>query len=212
MDDRVVSFDADGTLVKRDLVDRFWFEEIPSLYADQEGISFDEALDDVKGFYDEIGPRDIRWYLPSYWFDRLGIDKDPIKVIEGIKHHKEVYPDALDVLEDLDGEYRMIVISNAPRKFLEVQLQEISDYFMEIYSCVSDLEKVKKDTTVYREVLDDIDVEPENLVHVGDDYDFDFLAPRDLGVETYFIDRERRHSDSDGVIRDLRDIVDILKC
>lgn len=211
MDDRVVSFDADGTLVKRDLVDRFWFEEIPSLYADQAGIGFDEALEDVKSFYDEIGSRDIRWYLPSYWFDRLGIDEDPVEVIESIKHHKEVYPDALDVLEDLDGKYRMVVISNAPRVFLEVQLSEISDYFMEIYSCVSDLEKVKKDTKVYREVLDDIDVRAEDLVHVGDDYDFDFLAPRGLGVETYFIDRERNHSESDGVIRDLRDIVDVLE-
>jgi len=208
--DKIISFDADGTLVKRDLVDKFWFEEVPRLYADEHNIDQDEALDKVKSSYKEVGPSDIRWYLPDYWFDRFEIPGNPESIIENIKHVKEVYNDALDVLDYFENEYKLIVISNAPREFLDVQLKEIEDYFSVIYSCVSDLKRVKKDSTVYEIVLDQISSNPRDMIHVGDDFKFDYKAPKEIGIESYFIDRERNYPEKNGILRDLRDLKDIL--
>ena len=210
MTDKIISFDADGTLVKRDLVDKFWFEEVPRLYADEHDIDQDEALDKVRSGYTEVGPSDIRWYLPDYWFNRFEIPSDPESIIENIKHVKEVYNDALDVLDYFENEYRLIVISNAPREFLDVQLKEIEDYFSVIYSCVTDLKRVKKDSTVYEIVLDQISSNPGDMIHVGDDFKFDYKAPKEIGIESYFIDRERNYPEKNGILRDLRDLKDIL--
>ena len=211
LSDKIISFDADGTLVKRDLVDKFWFEEVPRLYAKEHNIDQNEALDIVKTSYDEIGPSDIRWYLPKYWFNRFEISSNPISIIEDIKHVKEVYTDALNILKYLNGEYELIVISNAPREFLDVQLEEIEKYFSKIYSCVSDLEKVKKDSKVYKEILNKHNANSNELIHIGDDYEFDYKAPKEIGIESYFIDRERNHHKENGILRDLRDLKEILE-
>jgi hypothetical protein len=40
---KVVSFDADGTLVTPDFSQAVWYEGVPSLYARKNGISFQEA-------------------------------------------------------------------------------------------------------------------------------------------------------------------------
>ncbi len=206
----IISFDLDETLVKRNLIDRFWFEEVPKLYAEKHGLGFEEAVKQVKKSYNDLGPEDVRWYQPSYWFDRFGLDKDSNRVIENLSDEVEYFEDALDVLDRLFGNYDLIVVTNASREFVSVQLSDVRDYFSKIFSCTSDFGEVKKDSSVYERVCEILDVEPSELVHVGDDVDFDYTVPRKAGIRTFLVNRKERNGSEENVIGDLRELLDKL--
>ncbi|MFB6291416.1 MAG: HAD family hydrolase [Candidatus Bipolaricaulia bacterium] len=209
----LVSFDADGTIVKDSYVNKFWFEELPKLFAEKKGVGFAEARETLKNYYDEVGDKDLRWYKPGYWFKRFDIEKEPEEVIEKIQVPENVgyYGDALEITEKLSGDYRLIVTSNAPRIFLDYALKKIESRFSEIFSCVTDFGKVKKNAKVYQKVLDQLDVKPGQVVHVGDHWVFDYKVPRKLGINTFYIDRTGDGDpDEDGVLTDLRDMNPVL--
>lgn len=208
METKVISFDVDGTLVQTDFADRFWFEEIPKLYAKSKNLNLDEAISYVRDSYSQVGSEDIRWYQPEYWFDRFGIDKNPDSVLEEISDSASLFSDVVEILENLNGDYRLIVISNAHRNFLKIQLKEVEFYFSEIYSCVSDLVRVKKDVGVYLKVCSDLGLDPKRLVHVGDDRKFDYDIPREVGIKAFLLDRDGNWHDEERIIRDLSEILD----
>ncbi|MFB6214904.1 MAG: HAD family hydrolase, partial [Candidatus Bipolaricaulia bacterium] len=206
---KLISFDADGTLVENDYVNSFWFRELPELYAEKKGIEFKEARERLRSYYDEIGDEDIRWYKPEYWFERFDLERDPEEVIEKIQVPENVrlYEDALDVTEKLSENYRLIVTSNAPRIFLDYALNRIETRFYGIYSCVSDFEEVKKSAGVYRKVLNRAGTGPEGSVHVGDHWKFDYRIPRRLGMRAFYIKRSGDVArKGNGVLGDLREL------
>lgn len=211
---KLVSFDADGTLVENDYVNSFWFRELPKLYAEKKGIEFAEAREALKSYYDEIGDEDIRWYRPEYWFERFDLEKAPEEVIERIQVPENVrlFEDALDVTEMLSKNYKLIVTSNAPRIFLDYALKQIESRFYRIFSCVSDFQEVKKSTSVYRKVLNQVGTSPEGSVHVGDHWKFDYQIPRRLGMRAFYIERGGDVvTREDGVLRDLRDLEERIR-
>lgn len=206
---KLVSFDADGTIVDNSYVNCFWFRELPKLYAKKNGIEFAEAREVLRSYYDKIGDEDIRWYKPEYWFERFDLEQDPEEVIERIQipENVKLYEDALEVTEKLNKNYRLIVTSNAPRIFLDYALKRVEDRFSEIYSCVSDFGEVKKRASVYRKVLNRMDISPDGAVHVGDHWKFDYQVPRTLGIKTFYIERNGNEvPKEDGVLTDLRDL------
>lgn len=211
MKTKVVSFDADGTIVTSGYVDAFWFDELPGIYAEENGLEFEEARERVIGQYDEVGDEDIRWYQPDYWFERLGLSPEPGEVIERVKtpENVDLYEDAVETIEELEGDYRLIVTSNAPRVFLDYALERVRESFQKVISCVSDFGEVKKDERVYRRVTELMDVKPREMVHVGDHWRFDYQVPREIGVETFYIDRNGKKdpSSDDRVLRDMREMV-----
>ncbi|KXA95619.1 hypothetical protein AKJ65_01375 [candidate division MSBL1 archaeon SCGC-AAA259E19] len=206
MKPKAISFDMDETLVEPQLVDKFWFEEVPKLYADKNDLEFEAAVDFVKEKYDEIGPEKVRWYQPEYWFERFDLEGDPSEVIKNNSYEVRIYPDALEILEDLYGDYELMVISNASQIFLDVQLDSIKGYFSRIFSCVSDFGKVKKNREVYEEICSLVGMEPEDLVHVGNDRKFDYEVPREIGIRAFLIDREGNDRADGEILRDLREI------
>ncbi len=208
MSAEIISFDLDETLVKRNLIDRFWFKEVPKLYAEKNSIEFEKAVTQVKKAYNQLGPEDVRWYQPEYWFDRFGLDAGPGEVILSLIDEVEYFEDVLDVLEGLCDDYELIVVTNAAREFVGVQLNGVEDYFSDVFSCPSDFGEVKKDEVVYSRVCDILEIDPSELVHVGDDLEFDYNVPRKIGVRAFLLDRDGRDSSGKEVIRDLRGILE----
>ncbi len=206
----IISFDADGTIVDDDFVNEFWFNKLPELYARKEGIDREEAKKILISHYDRIGDEDLRWYQPRYWFDRFGLPETAEGVISEIKgyHDLKLYEDAVEVIEELRGEYRLIVVSNSPRIFLDYSLKDVSKRFDRIFSCVSDFGEVKKHKGVYKKVARTLSVDPRRCLHVGDHWKFDYQVPQEIGMKSAFIDRDglRSERSEDGVITDLREI------
>jgi len=206
---KVVSFDLDGTLVKNNFVERFWFGEVPEMYSEVHGIEFQESLRRVKKAYKEVGPEDIRWYQPAYWFERFDLNKSPEDVVEDMTEEVEYFNDALNVLDSLAEPLDLVVITNSPRIFAEVQLERISDFFSKIYSCPSDLSEIKNKSGVYLQVCEDLGIEPFELIHVGDDSFHDYEVPEKVGINSFIVDRAREDG-SEYKLTDLRDLLDVI--
>jgi len=192
MDVDVISFDFDGTLVTREYVDYFWFELVPKLYALKHGVSIECARRVVYSSYDEIGPRDIRWYLPSYWFKRFGIEEYLDKALRDVVEMVKPYDDALEVVDRLRNRYILIISTSATKDFISLIVRKIPLYnnaFRYIFSSVSDFGIPGKPPEFYRKVIEKLGVEPSRVLHIGDDEENDYRNAISIGIKAIFINR-----------------------
>jgi putative hydrolase of the HAD superfamily len=203
---KVISFDADGTLVDKSFMDAFWNIGIPKEYAREKGISFEEARCEVEKLYHEVGEEDIRWYTPDYWFDLLGLGITPRQLMENYKNYLKIYPEAKTVLETLMEKYPLVVISNAPREILSFELASLEGYFAHVFSATTDFKEVRKTSDFYSRVCETLGIKPPELAHVGDHWNFDYVIPKRLGIRTFFLERTREKTGPD-VIHSLEEFV-----
>jgi len=206
----VVSFDMEGTLITPRFSELIWEYDIPRLYAEQHGLTLEEARRRVFEEYMEIGDERPEWYDIEYWFRRLSLPGDWRELLELRRETIEVYPEVRGVLERLSKRYRLIVTSNTIREFLEVQLEGLEGYFTYIFSAPSDFGEVKKTEDFYRRICGILEVKPSSMAHVGDHWKFDYLIPRSMGVEAYYLDRsgERR---GEHIVHDLEEFEERIK-
>jgi len=189
---KVISFDFDGTITKTTFADLFWLEGLPKLYSEKYNVDLEEAKNFLFREYDKIGKERLEWYDPDYWFNRFNINYSWKKLMEDYSYAIEIYPDVIPTLERLKNSYDLIIISNARREFIEIQMEklDIKRYFKRVFSTVSDFNMVKKEGEVYRKVCEQMGIDKGELIHVGDDYKFDFLAPRSIGIKAIYLDRK----------------------
>lgn len=208
---RVVSFDFDGTITKTTFADLFWLEGLPRLYAERYDVDLEDAKEFLFKEYDKIGKERLEWYDPDYWFNRFKIDYSWKRLMEDYSHAIEIYPDAVPTLEKLKGNYDFIVISNAKKEFIEIQMEklDIKGYFIRVFSTVSDFSMVKKESDVYKRVCRIIGIDRNEILHVGDDYKFDFLVPRSVGIKAVYLDRKSGKTD-EFIINSLDHLPDLL--
>lgn len=205
---RVVSFDLDGTVTDVSFVDSVWLEGMPRLYAVKNGLSFEDARSVVTREYGKVGRERLEWYDLSYWIARLGLPVSAGEVLSSFEHRIRVFPEVPEVLEGFrDGGYRLIIVTNARREFVDLELERtgIGQYFERVFSSTSDFGLIKKTVSLYRKVCSLCDVSPEEMVHVGDDLRFDFDVPSKLGIRAFYLDRTGRHS-GDHVVHSLREL------
>ncbi|GAG68474.1 unnamed protein product, partial [marine sediment metagenome] len=55
-----------------------------------------------------------------------------------------------------------------------------------------------------------LNVKPAELVHVGDHYEVDYLVPRKIGIEAYFLDRENQRKKEAGTVNNLEEFTNHL--
>lgn len=206
---KVVSFDVVGTLLDSNFEDHVWNELIPQLYARKRGIIFEEAKEFILREYDNVGNRDIRWYLPSYWFKYFNLDEDPIEVFRSHTSKVKFYPEALSVLKKLSQKYDLIIVSGTMREIIEIMIEKVRHYFKHIFSPISDRNEVKKKPQMYEMICKIIETGPNKIAHVGDDWYCDFISPRKIGIKSFYLDRTGKKR-GNYVIRDLNELEDRL--
>jgi len=187
----IISFDVDGTLVKPDYDNFIWFKEIPELYAKKHGIKISLAKKIVKEEYDKVGENDPRWYVPQFWLGRFGLGVREEEILRKYEDKIQIYEDAKAVLPKLYKEYSLIVSSAMPHSFLEIKLKKdnLFQYFKKIFSAVSDFNMVKKDDTFYQKICERLGISPSCIIHVGDNYQADFLVPCKIGIKAFYLKR-----------------------
>jgi len=197
--EKMISFDMDGTLIQQSFADSVWLEGLPRLYALHQGIRFHKAQKYLMAEYNTIGPEAIEWYDIQYWFKKLGLDENWKSFLDTYRHKIILYPEVHGVLQSLKDKYSLLIISNAAREFLTIELEEthLAHYFSHIFSAVTDFKQTKKDSNVYQQICTALGIDPSGLIHVGDNYCFDYLIPRKMGIISFYLNRTSHRSQGD---------------
>ena len=191
----LISFDAEGTLVTPDFSETIWHEAIPALYAQKNGLDLAQAKNSVVEQYNSIGVNRLEWYDIEYWFDRLDLGSSE-PVIRSCLRKISYYPEVTEVLSCLAGEYRLIVASGTPLELLHCLLRDIESYFVRTFSSISHYGQVKN-PDFYLSICEEMGVNPAQVIHVGDNWQFDFLNARQAGLCAFHVDRSgQNHEDS----------------
>jgi putative hydrolase of the HAD superfamily len=191
----LISFDAEGTVVTPDFSEAIWHEAIPALYAQKKGLDIAQARRHITEEYGRIGDQRLEWYDIEYWFSCLDLgSSEPViqSCLDKIGH----YPEVTEVLSSLASEYRLIVASGTPLKLLHCLLRDIKPYFVRIFSSVSHYRQLKS-PDFYLKLCEEMGVKPSQVIHVGDNWQFDFLNAQQAGVNAFYLDRSgRNHQES----------------
>ena len=214
---KVVSFDVDGTLVSQEFADCVWLRGIPEAYAAKHALSFEHAFEFVKREYDNIGENRIEWYNIRFWLRKFNLKIPYEKLFEKYEAEVKIYTEVESVLKVLkEAGYVLVVNSNAATEFIDFQIQPIRKYFTHVFSATSDFGELKKSNGHYAQVCEILDVKPQEVVHTGDHFVFDFLNPRRIGITAYYLDRSRDAMPDDNgndefLISDLNELLDAFE-
>jgi len=202
----LISFDAEGTVVTPDFSQAIWHEAIPALYAQKQGIDFAQAKRHIAEEYGRIGDQRLEWYDIEYWFSYLGLGSSEL-VIHSCLGKIAYYPEVTEVLSSLAHEYKLIVASGTPLELLHLLLRDVKPYFVRIFSSVSHYRQLKS-PDFYLSICEEMGVEPSQVTHVGDNWQFDFLNARQAGVNALYLDRSgRNHQESLGDLTQLKNLL-----
>ena len=178
-------------MVTPDFSQAIWHEAIPALYAHKKGIDLAQAKRCIVEEYGRIGDQRLEWYDIEYWFSYLGLGSaEP--AIKSCLGEIAYYPEVNEVLASLASEYKLIVASGTPLELLHFLLQDIEPYFVRIFSSISHYRQLKS-PDFYLKVCEEMGVKPSQVVHVGDNWQFDFLNARQAGINALYIERSRRN-------------------
>lgn len=196
-DVKIVSFDVEGTLVTPDFSYAVWFEAIPQRYAEKNGINLELARKAVEEEYRKVGDQRLEWYDVRYWFDKLGLGM-PAPVMQRCENQVCYYPEVKEVLASLSERYSLVAASGSTRDFLQHLLQDIEPYFSEIYSSITDYNQLKT-SEFYLKMCKAMRVAPEQVVHIGDNWQFDFVAPSEIGIQAFYLNRKQQTNHQNSV-------------
>lgn len=212
---RAVLFDVDFTLARpgpelgpdgyRRLGERYGLELDPARY----GEAREAAVASLKR-HPELEHDDEIWIAFTERIVRgMGGDADgahecAVAMTRAWEHaqHFELYEDALPVLADLRAHgLKLGLVSNTGRDLAEfVQHHRLEvDFFLGSRAHG----KTKPDPSIFRAVLDALEVEASAAAMVGDSLTDDIEGARALGMHAFLIDREDRHPEFEPRLPDL---------
>ena len=146
---------------------------------------------DDKGWWRELVGRVFDQVAPSL----SELDRDNFFEI-AYEHFAEagvwkLYPEVLDVLEQLRERFQLAVISNFDGRLrLILQNLGISKYFAHVFIS-SELGADKPDPEIFRRALKLMHLNANEVLHVGDDPERDWKAAKEAGLLVFQLDRPR---------------------
>ena len=141
--------DMDGVILDNAYDNDFWQNQIPEVIADSKGIGFDDAKRlAIQIFNYKKNTKD--WYDVDYWSNMLDIDIEAQKRSEKSFSKISLYDGVIDTLSVLKNKTKMILITNANRKTLNIKLEKynLTSYFDEMV-CAHELNYVKEDIQLW---------------------------------------------------------------
>src|SRR4030042_532517 len=166
----------------------------------------EEAKTFVVKEYLKVGEGAVEWYDIKYWLKSFQLEANWKVLLERYTDKIKIYPDVNNLLERLSDQFALVLTSNAGREFIDVEMEAtgLKKYFDRIFSATSDFKKVKKTADFYQRICQILGVRPQEIVHVGDHHEFDYLVPRSLGIHAFYLDRSGEQK-GDFTLSDLGD-------
>ncbi len=141
--------DMDGVILDNSYDNNFWQNQIPSVLSKKREISFEDAQRlAIQIFNFKKNTKD--WYDLDYWSNMLNIDIEAEKKSPESLSKIKLYDNVAKTLTELKGHARLILITNAHRKTLNIKLDkyDISPYFNEMI-CAHELYYVKENLQLW---------------------------------------------------------------
>ena len=206
---KIISFDVDGTLVNLEYNDLIWFKEIPELVAKKKKISFEKSLKYVHEEYNKLGEHNLNWYDINYWVSYFGLKVCPKKILEKYESQVKIFPEVIPLLEELKKNFILIVITAMPREFLVPKMKKLEKYFKFSFSALSDFKELKN-SEIYSKISKALKVHPEQILHIGDHWEFDYLAARKAGMNAIYLNRSNTKK-GNFVVNNLTEIKRVIR-
>ncbi len=206
---KIISFDVDGTLVDLEYNDLIWFKEIPELVAKKKKISFERSLKYVYEEYTKLGEHNLNWYDINYWVTYFGLKVSPKKILEKYESQVKIFPEIIPLLEELKKNFILIVITAMPREFLIPKMKKLEKYFKFSFSALSDFKELKN-SEIYSKISKALNVHPKQILHIGDHWEFDYLAASKAGMNAIYLDRSNTKK-GNFVVNNLTEIKRVIR-
>ncbi|MGM5481739.1 MAG: HAD family hydrolase [Nanobdellota archaeon] len=211
---RVISFDLDGTLSEEGYDRFFWHELLPQLYANRHDISFEKAKSFVLTEHSEMWEATGgEWFDINFWLYRYDLYYSAEDVLDMARDKIKHYKDTIKTLELLKEQgYTLIITTTAYKNLIREKLNvdHLDKFFDHLFSASEDFNSKHKNSDVFKNVLEKINVNPEEMIHIGDSVDNDYTNPRDVGINTILIDRDNKHLDVKNRITSLEELSEYL--
>ena len=219
---RVIIFDGDHTLyfphTSKAYDRKFSFLERKT------GISRSEIRKVWEGIVDEVKgdpnpEKRTREYSTKKTLEKLHVDNPDLlaeKAVDvfwtSVKDNLQVRDDAEALLNDLREKYTLVIASDEFEKRLVGKLNSFLQDWKKYFDFMVTPEKTKsmKPSERYYEIaLKKLDVQPSEMVMIGDSWERDLEPAKKLGIKTVLIS-EQKEGDPDYLIQDLKDLKSIL--
>jgi 2-haloacid dehalogenase len=221
---KAVIFDLYGTLVSSD--------------ADGKGEDLDEALSRIlrranrEVYYQEVGAaRHMVFFIdyprgradtPRQFYtrvlERLEIPSD-LKLVDKLARKAtelervKLYEDAVPTANALKSQrIKTAVLTTVPSWLFRHVLEE-NDVKIDFICTAREAKAVKPNPQIYRAVLQEFGVKPDEALMVGDTPEIDIIPPKKLGMKTALLCRKEKKTvkEADYVITSLRQLLKIIR-
>ncbi len=176
-----------------------------------------EALQDLRrhpelDHDEEIWVRFTEDILRGMGADGPAIRAIALQITRGWERHEnfELYEDALPTLAELRGRgLKLGLISNTNRDLAAF----VRHFSLDVDAWISSGShgKVKPSPTIFRAVLELLEVEPAEAAMIGDSPSDDVEGARALGLQAFLLDREGRYAERDDALTSLGELPAALK-
>lgn len=123
----------------------------------------------------------------------------------------ELFPGALEALQDLRAAYELYALSNGNADIRRVGLDHL---FSRHFSAIG-VGAAKPDPRIYRAALAAAQVQPHEVIHVGDHPEQDVAAAADVGMKTVWVNFQGRPwpdlPPADGEIRHFAELLAVVQ-
>ena len=213
---RAVLFDVDFTLAKpgpllggpgyREAAERYGIELDAERYAEARVAALADLQKHPELDHDEeIWVRFTEDIIRGMGGDGPAVREIALEITRGWEQHEnfELYEDVLPTLAHLrEHGLRIGLVSNTSRD-LDAFIRHF-ELDVDAWLSSGTHGKVKPSPTIFRTVLELLEVEPDEAAMVGDSPDDDVDGARALGMRAFLLDREGRFPERDDTLPDLR--------
>lgn len=90
---------------------------------------------------------------------------------------------------------------------------KLNEYFGPVFSDIFVSEEIgisKPSIEFYKKALDKININPKDILYIGDSFKLDLKPARELGITCYVIDRDNIYPDNTNIIRSLSELKKLI--
>ena len=194
-----ISFDLDDTLwpvfpvinYAQDKIKKYILYHFDKFQSDSIDNEFQESLEKIRDSRPDIlyNLTELRRLSFEDMLDEYGYDKelshDLIKKFLEFRNEVKIFPDVYKCLEILSRTYKIASLTNG---YADVRRLSIGRYF-DAHISAEEVGVKKPDNKMFATLSDNLEVSPENILHVGDHPKEDVIGAQEAGLQSVWMNR-----------------------